>query len=54
MDRTKFVEAHDTGTAISDPIEINALGEAFRNARGSDDPLYVYVMFSPFSFLSIF
>lgn len=41
MDKTKFFEAHGTGTAIGDPIEANALGEAFRHSRTSDHPLYV-------------
>lgn len=41
MDKTKFFEAHGTGTAIGDPIEANALGEVFRRSRASDDPLYV-------------
>lgn len=41
MSKTRFVEAHGTGTAVGDPIEVNALGEAFRHERGSDEPLYV-------------
>lgn len=41
MNETKFFEAHGTGTAIGDPIEANAIGEAFRHTRAPDDPLYV-------------
>lgn len=41
MNETKFFEAHGTGTAIGDPIEANAIGEAFRYTRASNDPLYV-------------
>lgn len=41
MNETKFFEAHGTGTAIGDPIETNAIGEAFRHSRALDDPLYV-------------
>lgn len=41
MTKTKFFEAHGTGTAMGDPIEANALGEVFRHGRASDDPLYV-------------
>lgn len=41
MNETKFFEAHGTGTAIGDPIETNAIGEAFRHTRAPDDPLYV-------------
>ncbi|MCJ1263260.1 hypothetical protein MMC22_003130 [Lobaria immixta] len=41
MNKTRFFEAHGTGTAIGDPIEANALGEVFRHSRTSDDPLYV-------------
>ena len=41
MDKTKFFEAHGTGTAMGDPIEITGVGEAFRHTRTSDDPLYV-------------
>lgn len=41
MDGTRFFEAHGTGTAVGDPIEMSALGAAFRKARTSSDPLYV-------------
>lgn len=41
MNETKFFEAHGTGTAIGDPIEASAIGEAFRHTRAPDDPLYV-------------
>lgn len=43
MGPTRFFEAHGTGTQVGDPIECNALGDAFRGFRTPDDPLYVYV-----------
>jgi myxalamid-type polyketide synthase MxaB len=36
-----YVEAHGTGTALGDPIEINALGEVFRNSHCASHPLWV-------------
>jgi acyl transferase domain-containing protein len=36
-----YVEAHGTGTALGDPIEINALGEVFRNSHSASRPLWV-------------
>lgn len=43
MEPTRFFEAHGTGTQVGDPIECNALGDAFRGIRSTNDPLYVYV-----------
>lgn len=36
---TKYFEAHGTGTQIGDPIEVQAIGAAFK--KSADDPLYV-------------
>lgn len=36
-----YVEAHGTGTALGDPIELNALGEVFREGRDGACPLLV-------------
>ncbi|KAH9893812.1 thiolase-like protein [Xylariomycetidae sp. FL2044] len=41
MEPTRFFEAHATGTLVGDPIEGNAIGEAFRKYRTNEDPLYV-------------
>lgn len=41
MEPTRFFEAHGTGTPVGDPIEANAIGEAFRKVRTPDDPLYI-------------
>jgi acyl transferase domain-containing protein len=41
MQPTKYFEAHGTGTAVGDPIEATALGNAFRKHRSTSDPLYV-------------
>ncbi|KAF2240016.1 reducing type I polyketide synthase [Viridothelium virens] len=41
MDTTRYCEAHGTGTAVGDPIEANAIGNAFRSARNSADPMYI-------------
>ncbi|KAE8417626.1 thiolase-like protein [Aspergillus pseudocaelatus] len=41
MKPTRFFEAHGTGTPVGDPIECNALGEAFRGHRTTNDPLIV-------------
>ena len=41
MSCTRYFEAHGTGTAVGDPIEVSATGRAFRGHRSARDPLYV-------------
>jgi acyl transferase domain-containing protein/NADPH:quinone reductase-like Zn-dependent oxidoreductase len=41
MQPTRYLEAHGTGTPVGDPIEASAIGEAFRNVRTQNDPLYI-------------
>ncbi|KAJ4300071.1 hypothetical protein N0V90_005320 [Kalmusia sp. IMI 367209] len=41
MSKTRFFEAHGTGTAIGDPIEAQAIGECFREHRFDNEPLFV-------------
>jgi len=42
LGQTRYVEAHGTGTAVGDPIEMRAIGGAFREGRGrAGEPLYV-------------
>lgn len=41
MKHTRFFEAHGTGTAVGDPTEARAIGEAFFKYRSKDDPIYV-------------
>ncbi|KAI0142877.1 putative polyketide synthase [Xylariaceae sp. FL1272] len=41
MAMTRFFEAHGTGTAIGDPIEAMAIGNAFAPDRAPDDPLFI-------------
>ncbi|OJJ75778.1 hypothetical protein ASPBRDRAFT_38078 [Aspergillus brasiliensis CBS 101740] len=41
MGPTRFFEAHGTGTPVGDPIEANAIGQAFRHCRSVEDPLYI-------------
>ena len=36
-----YIEAHGTGTALGDPIELEALGSVFAKAREGKDPLWV-------------
>ena len=41
MASARFFEAHGTATPLGDPIEAEAIGRAFRNARQLDNPIYV-------------
>jgi myxalamid-type polyketide synthase MxaB len=36
-----YIEAHGTGTALGDPIEVTALGEVFGRDHSQEDPLWV-------------
>jgi acyl transferase domain-containing protein/NADPH:quinone reductase-like Zn-dependent oxidoreductase/NADP-dependent 3-hydroxy acid dehydrogenase YdfG/acyl carrier protein len=36
-----YIEAHGTGTAVGDPVETRALGEALGRFRAPDDPLLI-------------
>lgn len=36
-----YIEAHGTGTALGDPIELAALAEVFANSHHAEHPLYV-------------
>jgi len=39
LSKTAFFECHATGTAVGDPIEVEAVGRVFRDCRKEDDPL---------------
>ncbi|KAI0180358.1 hypothetical protein GGR52DRAFT_587920 [Hypoxylon sp. FL1284] len=39
--RTRFFEAHGTGTAMGDPIEAEAIKRVFQEYRSVEDPMYV-------------
>lgn len=41
MRHTRFFEAHGTGTAVGDPIEARAIGEAFFKYTSKENPIYV-------------
>lgn len=41
MTKTRFCEAHGTGTVVGDSIEMAALGRAFQDTLGPDRPLIV-------------
>lgn len=44
MDRTRFCEAHGTGTVVGDSMELNALAQAFKSSLSEERPLIVYVL----------
>ncbi|KAM3158720.1 hypothetical protein ABEW05_000751 [Botrytis cinerea] len=39
--KTRYFEAHGTGTPLGDPIEAGAIGSVFREYRSATEPLYV-------------
>ncbi len=39
--QVQFIEAHGTGTAIGDPIEVEALGAVLGQGRRADQPLFL-------------
>ncbi|MVW79802.1 type I polyketide synthase [Bordetella sp. 02P26C-1] len=41
VDEIDYLEAHGTGTAVGDPIETRAIGEALGRPRGTDAPLLI-------------
>jgi len=40
-DQISYIEAHGTGTALGDPIEVGALGAVFGNSHTPEQPLYI-------------
>lgn len=40
-DKTAYLECHGTGTAVGDPIEVNAVSNAMNDTRRGDKPLLV-------------
>ncbi len=36
-----FLEAHGTGTAVGDPVELDAVASAYLEGRGADNPLLI-------------
>lgn len=41
MSKTRYFEAHGTGTPIGDSIEARAINSAFNNGRKLEEPLYI-------------
>ncbi|KAF2816383.1 uncharacterized protein BDZ99DRAFT_542807 [Mytilinidion resinicola] len=41
MSRTRYFEAHGTGTAVGDPLEAEAISTVFNQSQQRDSPLYV-------------
>ena len=41
MSKTRYFEAHGTGTPIGDPLEAEAIAKAFHHVRQDDKPIYV-------------
>ncbi|KAF7953322.1 hypothetical protein EAE96_006533 [Botrytis aclada] len=39
--KTRYFEAHGTGTPLGDPIEAGAIGSVFRKYRSTTEPLYI-------------
>jgi acyl transferase domain-containing protein len=40
-DQVSYIEAHGTGTALGDPIEVKALATVFGPGRAANDPLFL-------------